>query len=299
VWGKIAVQKFYTVGAGLEFADVPSKRGTLFLTGWHTDAPQLDYYGPGPDSSLDNRTSYRREDTVFEARAEHQSGRYLLAACRVAELLQNVGPGTNSKIPTTEAVFGPIEAPGIDHQTNYLIAGCSLDLDSRDYPGDPNRGTYATVRYNRYFAQDIDRFSFHRVSAGVEQYFPFLNDKRVIALRANTELSFHADDEVVPFYLQPTLASDTELRGFRRYRFYDENSLSLTVEYTWEIGVGVDLALFGDAGNVFNKPGQISLRHLETSAGFGLRFAVRRNVFARLDTGVSREGVQVWFRFLS
>ena len=35
----------------------------------HADLPQLEYYGPGPDSSIHNRTDFRREDTLFEFRA--------------------------------------------------------------------------------------------------------------------------------------------------------------------------------------------------------------------------------------
>jgi hemolysin activation/secretion protein len=112
------------------------------------------------------------------------------------------------------------------------------------------------------------------------------------------ELSFHSSDQVVPFYLQPTLGSDTELRGFRRYRFYDENSLSLTAEYRWEIGIGFEMAAFVDGGNVFHSPGEIVSTDLQSSVGFGLRFKNQneRRVVARLDIGFSREGTQVWLK---
>jgi hemolysin activation/secretion protein len=101
---------------------------------------------------------------------------------------------------------------------------------------------------------------------------------------------------VVPFYLQPTLGSDLELRGFRRYRFYDENSVALTGEYRWEINTAFDMALFVDGGRVFHRPGELSLSALESSVGFGFRVKNRRSVIARLDTGFSREGCQVWLK---
>ena len=82
-----------------------------------------------------------------------------------------------------------------------------------------------------------------------------------------------------------------------RYRFYDENAILFNAEYRWEITTGFDMALFADAGKVFNRPGDISLSNLETSAGFGFRFKNREKVVGRLDTGFSREGVRVWFRF--
>jgi outer membrane protein assembly factor BamA len=215
----------------------------------------------------------------------------------LGQLFINVGPGADHSIPSTESVFGPNQAPGIDVQSNYFLAGCSSQLEYRDLPGDPHKGLYAAVAYNRYAAETDDRFSFHRVSAAVEQYFPFLNRKRVIGLRAQTELNYHSGNQVVPFYLQPYLGSDVTLRGFRPYRFYDENALAMTAEYRWEIATGFDMAVFADAGKVFHRPGDISLSDMETSVGFGLRFKNRTTVFGRIDTGFSHEGVEVWVRF--
>ena len=100
----------------------------------------------------------------------------------MGELLLNVGPGKNDSIPSTETLFGPGEAPGVDVQSNFLIAGCSARFDTTDFPGDPHVGTFAEVIYDRYHAQSDDRFSFHRLSGVAEQYVPFLNKKRVVVL---------------------------------------------------------------------------------------------------------------------
>jgi hypothetical protein len=297
LWGNVAIHEFYTVGTGLELRSFSKHDGRIVLEGSHSDAPQLDYYGPGPNSSVNNRTDFRREDTLFNLRGSLREHRHFGQACRLGELLLNVGPGTNDDLPTTESVFGPIEAPGINMQSNYLIGGCSGEVDWRDVPTDPHKGTYAAANFNRYQAEGHDEFSFNRLSLAGEQYIPFFNRKRVIALRGVTELSYHGPDQVVPFYLQPTLGSDTELRGYPRYRFYDENSLALTVEYRWEIGFGLDLAVFDDSGTVFHRPGQISLHEMKNSVGFGVRLKYQRNMFARFDIGFSREGCQVWFKF--
>jgi hypothetical protein len=196
-------------------------------------------------------------------------------------------------------VFGPAQAPGVDVQSNYLIAGCSGEIVLLDFKDDPHRGTTTMAAFDRYQAENHPVFSFNRLSVAGEQYIPFLNGKRVIALREGAELSFHSDGQVVPFYLQPTLGSDTELRGFRRYRFYDENSVAFTGEYRWEISMGFDAALFADFGQVFHRPREIFSTGMEGSAGFGFRFKNenRRSEVARLDFGFSREGAQVWLRF--
>jgi hypothetical protein len=297
LWGGASINRFYNVGTGLELPHIGGTVMGLVFEASHEDAPQLEYYGSGPDSSRGNRTSFRREDTLFESRLVFRPHRRFASTCRLGELLLNVGPGTNGSLASTETVFGPAEAPGIDVQSDFLIAGCDARLDARDFPGDPHNGTFASAAYDRYFAQDADRFSFHRVTAAVQHYIPFLNQGRVIALRAKTEFSFHSGDQVVPFYMQTTLGSDADLRGFRRFRFYDENSIVLNAEYRWEISTRFDMALFADAGKVFHRPGEISLADMETSAGFGFRFKNNHNIVARLDTGFSREGFQIWLKF--
>src|SRR5262249_16033439 len=150
------------------------------------------------------------------------------------------------------------------------------------------------VNFDRYYAQRHNVFSFNRLSAVGEQYIPFWNQKRVIALRAATILDFHSDDQVVPFYLQPTLGTDTELRGFLPYPFYDENSIAMTAEYRREVSTGIDIALFADFGEVFHRPRDLNWSDMNGSAGFGFRFKNQGSVVARLDFGFSREGAQVW-----
>jgi outer membrane protein assembly factor BamA len=140
-------------------------------------------------------------------------------------------------------------------------------------------------------------FSFTRASGEIEHYIPFFNEKRVIALHAAADLSFHNRDQVVPFYMQPTLGGPTTLRGFRFLRFYDENAVVANAEYRWEIFTGFDMAIFADAGEVFNRPSQFSLSYVKSDMGLGLRFNNQRNLVMRIDTGVSKEGFQVWFSF--
>jgi len=297
LWGNITINRFYEVGTGVELPHVGGHDLSFALEAWHQDAPQLEYFGSGNDSSVNNRTDYRREDTVLEFRVRFSPHRRVTSSCALQQVWLNVGPGTNGNLPSTEQVFGPLEAPGIDVQSNYLIGGCAAQFDGTEYYNDPHTGTYAAAGYDRYHAEEHDRFSFNRFDAAVEHYIPFFNDKRVIALFGRTVLSWHSRDQVVPFYLQTTLGSDRTLRGFRRYRFYGENSILFNAEYRWQVNTGFDMALFGDSGRVFNKPGEISLSNPQTSAGFGLRFKGQKGVAVRFDIGFSREGGQIWLRF--
>ena len=70
----------------------------------------------------------------------------------------------------------------------------------------------------------------------------------------------------------------------------------LTGEYRWEAFSGLDMALFVDAGKVFERASQLNLHDLEYDGGFGFRFNARNRVFLRIDAGFSREGYQIWFK---
>jgi len=131
----------------------------------------------------------------------------------------------------------------------------------------------------------------------VQQYIPFFNRRRVIALRGKSVLTYADSGQRVPFYLQPTLGGSDDLRGFRPFRFYDDNMVVLNAEYRWESFSGLDMALFVDGGKVFPRRAQWNLKDLEGSAGFGFRFNVRNSVFMRVDVGFSHEGFQLWVKF--
>ncbi len=100
------------------------------------------------------------------------------------------------------------------------------------------------------------------------------------------------------FYMQPTLGSDVDLRGYRRYRFSDENAVALTAEYRFEVSTGFDFAVFGDTGEVFHSPGDWRAAEMKFSEGFGFRLkGPQKNLVGRLDVGFSKEGFRVWLKF--
>jgi hypothetical protein len=53
------------------------------------------------------------------------------------------------------------------------------------------------------------------------------------------------------------------------------------------------MALFGDGGNVYGRPGLIGVRDLRGDGGFGVRFKNKQQEIMRLDVGFSPEGVKV------
>jgi outer membrane protein assembly factor BamA len=262
------------------------------------DAPQVHYYGPGNSSDSDAKTNYRLEAGLFEGRVSAIPFRRILrVGGAVAYSLLNVGPGQASGIASSEMVFGPARAPGINTKTNYLYAGPFVEVDWRDQPGDPHRGGAIGASYQWNFDRVGGAFSYRRAQFYVEQYLPFWNEKRVIALRARTTLTYTGENQLVPFYMQPTLGGPNDLRGYSQFRFYDRNNLILNAEYRRELGLPIDLVLFTDWGKVFSKPGAMAFSELHGSGGIGFRFKTRNTVIMRIDVGVSEEGVRFWWAF--
>ncbi len=258
---------------------------------------RIDYYGPGPGSEKTGRSNYRYEDVAFDALFRMRLGRHFYFGPTAGAVFVNVGPGKNSQLISTDEQFTPEQAPGIDRQTKFFRAGGFAGFDWRDSPAGARAGGIYGAVYDFYDDFDLKRHDFHHLKLRAEQYFPFYNKRRIIALRADTDLTWRRYDQIVPFYLQPVVGGSESLRGYRPYRFYGDNSLRMTAEYRWEVFSGMDAAIFADAGKVFQHKKDLDLTGLESDVGFGFRFNVRNATFLRLDFGFSHEGFMMWVKF--
>jgi len=149
--------------------------------GVHHNYPSLSYYGPGPDSEKGGRTDFRLEDTAIDATFGVRPVKHLSIGASGGYLLNNVGPGTDSRYASSERVYTPAQAPGIDVQSNFSRIGTFAQYDWRDNPGGARRG-------GNYFAQFSDYRKFRRLNMEAQQFIPVLNQRRVFALRANPRL---------------------------------------------------------------------------------------------------------------
>src|SRR5262245_49477815 len=236
------------------------------------DFPQEEFFGIGSNSREENRSNYRLEDTDYSATLGVRPTRYLQIGPRVGFLDTKAASGTDRRFPSVERVFDAASVAGLERQPDYLYFGGFATYDNRDEPFNPRSGGLYRVEGLYYDDRDFSHFSFRRWDMEVQRYFPFFNDRRVIAARARLQLSDTKPGQQVPFYLMPTLGGSEDLRGFRELRFRDQNALVFNLEYRWEAFSGMDLALFGDAGNVYGDRKDITLRDLQTAYGVGVRF---------------------------
>ncbi len=290
-------RKFYMMDARFSMPKLAGEHAFFELGAIHRNLPHIDYYGPGPNSVRSGRTSYLLEDSSLSSSAGIKPFRYLRLGVMGSYILINVGAGRDHRFASTDRVFTEQTTPGIQFQSDFLQGGGFVQFDWRNRPGKPQNGGNYVAEFLTYSDTRWGRYSFDRLNLDAQQYFGFLNNRRVIALRGRLDATDARQGNRTPFYLQPTLGGADDLRGFRPFRFYGNAAMVLTGEYRWEAFSGLDMALFMDAGRVYDDWHQVTFTGFEKDYGFGFRFNVRGSVFWRIDVGFSREGFQIWSRF--
>jgi len=274
-----------------------SDRTFVTFTTQHRNISEMPYYGPGPDSSKTGRSNYRLEDTNVELRPGVRVFKGLSAGLIGSYLAVDTGPGHATRYISTEDQFGPSGTPGLDRQTNFWRGGGFVEYDWRDQASYPTSGGKYSSQYVRYLDKNLGAYSFLRLDLDASQYIPLFNRTRVVALHGASSLTTAGNGQHVPFYLQPALGGSNTLRGYRFNRFYGDNSVMVNGEYRWFCSPALDMAVFADAGKVFQRWEQWNFHNLESNIGFSVRFKGRaaRPGFT-VDTGFSHEGFQIWFR---
>ena len=258
--------------------------------GSHYRYPQEDFFGLGQDSLEDNRTDYLMESSDFGTEAQWRPHQHLSLVAGASYLTPDIGSGTDDRFPSSEDVFDPTQLPGFDEQPDFLKITGKVAYDWRDNPLHPHRGGFYGVTFADYRDRDLDSYDFRRYDIELQQYIPLPHRYRILALRAAAVLTDTQGDQQVPFYYMPTLGGSQNLRGFREFRFRDQNALMFTAEYRWEAWWALDGAFFVDAGQVAARREDFKLDDMDVSYGFGLRFHSNKAFVFRLDFAFSKEG---------
>ena len=288
----------YKLGqARFEFTDLADSHvavGTQVL--WQ-DLTQVNYFGNGPDSSVDGRSEYRVKTADVVGYGSYRPARWLTVGASAGRL----------GAPTLTAATGPFDrgypdarvthpsepAFLLERQPSFAHGTVSIVADTRDYPDHPSRGALYQAAFTRYSDLDLSRFTFNRYEAEGAQLVPLLYDGLVLAFHGWTAMSDTADGQAVPLYLMPSLGGTSMLRAFPNYRFHDRNLLVLNAEARVALTMHIDTALFVDAGSVAPTVGD--LRVANASYGLGIRLHTHMKTTVRLDAAHGREGWRVSF----
>jgi outer membrane protein assembly factor BamA len=294
----VSLKKYWLAEVGLEMPRLANGRLFAEVNAVKRDFPQQDFFGLGAESLRSDISNYAYRDLTVGGFGGVRVTPALSIGGGLEFVRPSIGSGKDKASPTTEALFADAEAPGLVEQPNFMRYSTFVDFNYRQPIGNPRRGGRYRLDYHVYDDRDLSRYSFSRLDLEVQQYFPFLNDRRVIALRGVVSTADAGSGQRVPFYLMRWLGGNKTLRGFRNYRFQGENLILLQAEYRWEIFPAFDAALFYDAGKVERDRADLNLKHLESDYGFGFRFGTLEGVFLRIDAAFgSADGKHFHFGF--
>jgi outer membrane protein assembly factor BamA len=124
---------------------------------------------------------------------------------------------------------------------------------------------------------------------------PILRDAWVLSLRGRVQTTYDRDDQVIPFFMQPSLGGGSSLRGFTSWRFRDRHSLLLSAEWRVLVNRFIDTALFYDAGKVTAERSELDFTDLKDDYGIGFRLHGPMATPLRIELAKSNEGLALVF----
>ena len=276
------------VGAHLTIP-VTSSDKLVVRTGFdYLDRTQVDFFGFGSQRLEANRSNFRLEKRETFIALEARPHPKLTVGFPVRLSNSGISEGEDSLFPTLQQQFDVTQIPG-STGADLLSFGSYLEWDNRDNPTLPRAGSW--IRLEASYFEDTGRqnFRFMRYGLDAVQYLP-LDAEHGIVGRTLIVVNDEKGGSAIPLGEKVILGGQSTLRGFREFRFQEDNALVLTLEYRWQVWQFADMILFFDEGQVASEPGDFSISRLRSSRGIGFRFRKDDSQILRLDAGHSLEG---------
>jgi hypothetical protein len=255
------------------------------------DATEVGYYGLGTATSEGDRANYRLQRTRASAGAKARPVSVIVLAAEVGYETYQLKHGLGAQ-PSIERRYTAATAPGLGTSPSYVHSSGAAGIDWRTSPGYSRRGGLYEVRYHDYHDLDATH-TFSRMEAEVVQHVPILRENWVISLRGLVNSTVSGS---TPYFLLPSLGGGDSLRGYAAWRYRDPHSILFQGEFRWIPNrMGMDMALFYDAGKVTSKRSALDLKGLKKDVGIEMRFHGPTVTPLRLGVAHGTEGWQVVF----
>ncbi len=307
----VTARSYWSAEVGAEYRGDRASVQTYART---RDMSRLDFYGPGNESDVANRSNFRLRDRVVGASASARLVPWLQLGARGEELWPDVRRGRSSTLPSIEQLFDEGDAPGLTRQPRFGRYEASIDVTIPAGFGEAlHQGAKYRVTHAIFADQRFDRFTFQRFDVEAQQRFALFGTLRRLTLHGWLSAAHAGAGNEVPFYFQRTLGGHSHLRspreeligsdgsrgtlrGFPNYRFRDRTLLLFQVEYRVPIWGPVDATVFADAGKVTRRREDLDLAGLRRNYGFSLSVMRGPTTAARVEIGFGGgEGARIHF----
>lgn len=266
----------------------PKQRVTFGATvGWR-DATRVGYYGLGMDTQQSDRADFRFQQTYAQVTGMWRPSSWFRASATGGFEDYTLKDPTGDR-QAVSAVHTEATAPGLGASPSFLRTDLRLGLDTRTTPGYTRVGSYLGAGLVSHIDPD-HVYSFNVVDLEGVQHIPLLRETWVVSLRGRVQTTVD-DDDLVPYFLMPSLGSSSTLRAYNSRRFRDRHSVLASAEWRWIPNrLGMDVALFFDAGKVTSRRADLSFSDLEHNAGIGLRLHGPSLTVIRIELARGSEG---------
>ena len=272
-----------------------NRRGSLTLIGGWRNATQVGFYGIGNEhTSSHDRANYSFKQPYASAALTVMPTRRLLVLAGAVDVAKwDVAAGKGSE-PSVDEVYTPATLQGLGATPTYIHTQGTVGIDSRPSPGYARRGGFYGVTFQDYHdTQGLNGFRLTDYDA--VQHIPVLHDVWVVSLHGHLELANAAGNQVIPYFMLPSLGGGSSLRGFSSWRFRDMNSLLLQAEWRILANRFLDMALVYDAGRVAARRSDLTDAPLKSDYGIGFRFHGPAMTPLRIEFVQSNEGFGIVF----
>jgi hypothetical protein len=258
------------------------------------DATQVAYYGLGAESREQDIANYRINRAYVEGAAAVRPFKWLGLRFEGGYDDYTQKPGLG-RAPSIEEVYTPETAPLLGDDPLYLRGEASATAYWLQSPAYSRGGGLYRVAYEEFNPIRGDGGTFGFLRTTLVQHVPIMRETWVVSLRGGTE-SIVRKSDVVPYFLMPSLGGGDTLRGYATDRLRDRHTLLLSGELRWFPNrLGLDMALFVDAGTVAPFRSELLNSDMKIDYGIGIRFHAPAATVLRLDVAKGSEGLRLVF----
>lgn len=288
IQGLYSFKNYKMIEAGTESKDHLERRLSFGAKAGWRDATQVRYNGLGIQTSPDDVSRFRFQETYADGHFALKPVSWIPIRGGVRYEQWNTMEGKGSD-PSIETVYTPQTAPGLGADPNYIHSHLGVGFDWRQSPGYTRKGGLYYATLHDYNNTNGGTYSFQRLDVDLIQHIPLLRENWVLVGRASGQTTLN-DNDLIPYFMLPTLGSGGTLRAFQADRFRDRHSMVMTAEVRWLPANALDMAFFYDAGKVTSRRRDFSFKQLKSDVGIGMRFHGLISTPLRVDFAVGNEG---------
>lgn len=251
--------------------------------------PDEPFYGLGMRSSTDDETNFAFEQTTAELSLGNRLGEKVTSNAAIIFERNSILKGKDDNTPPTTVQYDGT-LPGLEMGVDMFGAGFSVHYDSKNHPGKPTSGWDITLSGKALRQIGNDRYGFWAATIDIARHLHLFYG-RYLVVRFAARKSEPLPDREIPFYYLSEIGRTETVRGLKRGRFRDYDSMIGSLEYRYPIMArNVDAFVFIDAGQVTaDMFDHVSADEFEVAFGGGIRIWKQDGNLLTIQIGKSRE----------